>query len=43
MAKLSVGDTIPDIVLESREGDGHARPSAGARGRSCVAFMRHFG
>ena len=42
MAKLSVGDAFPDLVLESREGD----VSMSERWRETplvLAFMRHFG
>ena len=42
MAKLSVGDTFPDLVLESREGDV-ALAERWRNGPLVVAFMRHFG
>jgi hypothetical protein len=42
MAKLSVGDRFPEIVLESREGDV-ALSDRWRNGPLVVAFMRHFG
>jgi peroxiredoxin len=42
MAKLSIGDSMPDMVLESREGE--VRLSERWREKPLVlAFMRHFG
>jgi hypothetical protein len=42
MAKLSVGDEFPQLVVESREGDV-ALAERWRNGPLVVAFMRHFG
>jgi hypothetical protein len=42
MSKLSVGDTFPDLALESPEGPVHIRERWGGM-PLVVAFMRHFG
>jgi peroxiredoxin len=42
MGKLSVGDTFPDITLETREGDV-SLADRWRDGPLVVAFMRHFG
>ena len=42
MAKLSVGDTFPDIALQSAEGDVSIRERWGGT-PLVVALMRHFG
>ena len=42
MAKLSVGDSFPDVELESAEGPVDIRGRWGGM-PLVVAFMRHFG
>ena len=42
MAKLSVGDEFPQLVVESRDGDV-ALAERWRKGPLVVAFMRHFG
>ena len=42
MARLSVGDQFPEIVVESADGPVELR-ERWKRGPLVVAFMRHFG
>jgi len=42
VAKLSVGDEFPQLVVESRDGDV-ALAERWRKGPLVVAFMRHFG
>lgn len=42
MAKLSVGDAFPELVVDSVDGPVELK-SRWERGPLVVAFMRHFG
>jgi hypothetical protein len=42
VAKLTVGDPFPDVLVESRDGEEHLS-DRWRDGPLVVAFMRHFG